>query len=182
MNTELMAKLLAGVLDGQIESGTYGEISEDRLKQAMTSGPDFTLEEQRLFMLSPLARADRARMKKKLLKEMNIRLEQQEVEKELIPLAAATEADSVVLRGNGFSVTLYRQENTHVTWVILLQLENNYRRAINTMTSLRLTDSGGLEWLRGRPDSNGEITASWDDVETDLLERARRFTLLLEPV
>jgi hypothetical protein len=50
------------------------------------------------------------------------------------------------------------------------------------MTELRLVDSGGLEWMRGRSDAEGEMTRAWEDVTIDLLERSSQYTLRLMPV
>lgn len=180
MNSDAMARLLSGILDQQIESGVHSVISEDRLREAITSGPDFTDEEQRLFLVSSMAREDRRRAKRAVLDETLEKLKLQRVEMELLPLAASTVDDTVVLKGSGFSVTLYRRDEIGVPWIILVQLDRDFRQAINPLTVLRLVDSGGLEWLRGRADNNGELTGAWNDPETDLLERVRRFSLTLE--
>ena len=152
------------------------------LRQALTTGPPLIDREQRLLLLSPVARADYKQIRNEIVSETHERLDRHGVEMNLIPLAAADESDKVVLKSSGFRVTLYRQEKFGVPWVILVQLGPAYLQAINPMTSLRLADTGGLEWLRGRPDTNGELTGAWNDPETDLLKRIRRFSLMLEPV
>ena len=181
MNTESMTRLLAEVLDGQVESGAFGAISETRLREAMTNGPDFTRQERSLLLLSPLVRTDYRRIRNETLKDTRGRIKRHNVEVNLLPLAATTEEETVVLKSSGFTVTLYRQEELGFPWVILVQLDSTYRQAINPMTTLRLADAGGLEWLRGRPDPNGELTGAWYDSEVDLLERVRRYSLILEP-
>lgn len=182
MNRDGMAELLAELLEPQIESGKFGEIDRNRLREALTIGPPLTDQEQRLLLLSPVARADYKEMCSAIVSEDRRRLDQHGVEINLMPLAAADESDKVILKSSGFTVTLYRREKLGIPWVILVQLGPAYQKAVNPMTTLRLADTGGLEWLRGRPDTNGELTGAWSDSETDLLTRARRFSLILEPI
>jgi len=183
MNVNGMAVLLSEILETQLETGQYGSIDEQRLFQALTTGPALTDEEQSLLLLSPVARSDFKRIGAAIKKELESRVQEYQVGQEILPLAAATVGQKkVVFQGNGFTVTLYRQDKIGIPWVILVQLGSDWLRVIHPMTTLRLVDSGGLEWLRGSPDPNGEITATWDDHETDILARSRRFYLLLEPV
>jgi len=182
MNTDGMARLLGEILDSQLETGQYGVLDEERIRAALTNGPPLDEHEHSLLLLSPVARYDYERIRAEVKQEMLDRLHEQQVELEMLPLAAASDADKNILRGRGFTVTLLRQEHLGIPWIILVQLGPEYLEAISPLTVLRLVDSGGLEWLRGKPDRNGEITAPWSDPETDLLARSRRFSLTLEPV
>ena len=182
MNTDSMTRLLAEILDSQIETGAHGEINDIRMREALTTGPDLTKQEQSLLLLSPVARGDFQRMRNKIVSEIRDRVSVYGVETELLPLAAASSGDKITLKNTGFSVTLYCKDDLGIPWVILVQLGNNYQQAINPMTTLKLVDTGGLEWMRGKPDAFGEMTGAWYDFETDLLSRARRFSLVLEPV
>lgn len=181
MNNERLAELLSTVLENQLESGDRGSISMQRLRESMTIGPGLTKNERKLLLLSPVARADYQRVSVTVQNEIKDRLAKNSIAIELLPLAAATDDDKVFLKGEDFDVILIKKEELGIPWVILVQLGSSYQRTINPMTVLRLVDSGGLEWLRGKPDSNGELTAAWYDNETDLISRARRFTLFLEP-
>lgn len=182
MNIDGMAKLLKNILESQIESGQHGFFEEERLRAALTVGPPLNEDELSLLMLSPVARYDYKRIHREISQEVTSRLKRNSVEIELFPLAAATDENKVILRGHGFNVTLYKQDNLGIPWVILVQLGTSFLEVLNPMTVLQLVDSGGLEWLRGKPDANGEITATWDDPETDILARSRRFSLTLKPV
>lgn len=182
MNRDGMTGLLAALLESQIESGKFGEIDKNRIRQALTTGPTLTEQEQRLLLLSPVARSDYKEIRREIVIRDRQRLDRHGVETNLMPLAASDDSDKVVLKSSGFTVTLYRQEKLGVPWVILVQLGPAYQKAVNPMTTLRLADTGGLEWLRGKPDTNGEITGAWNDPETDLIKRIRRFSLMLEPV
>lgn len=185
MNSRAMETLLSTLLDQQIESGKYGFIDETRLREAMTTGPDFTSREKSLFLLSPIARSDYRRVREDVVQEIKAHLLEKDVALELVPLAAAdkdTDRESLSINGHGYSINLYRQADIGVQWVILVQLDNNFMNCISPMTRLRLIDSGGLEWLRGRPDANGELTGTWLDEDVDLLDRMRKYSLSLEPV
>ena len=183
MNMNGVSRLFLEILNSQLESGRYPPLDEKRVRESLTRGPGLTEDEQIILLLSPLARHDYQQVKKKIQEETRLRLYAQGVETELLAMAASSEdGDKMILKGNGFTVTLYRQENHDTPWVLLVQVGPLYLQNIYPMTPLRLIDSGGLEWLRGRPDANGEITASWNDPETDLLARSKRFSLILEPV
>lgn len=181
VNVNGMAKLLSELLDPQLETGQYGVITEKRLREALTLGPPLDEREQSLLLLSPVVREDYRRIRQEIRSELSKKLEMNNVAMEIMPLAAASTGDKVVMKGKGFTVTLYRQEGLGVPWIILVQLGDAYMQTLNPMSILRLMDSGGLEWLRGRPDECGEITATWNDDQTDLIARSRRFSLRLEP-
>ncbi len=182
MNIDGMAKLLSEVLDSQIESGRHDVIDHDRIRESLTTGPPLSVDEQISLLLSPVIRSDYKQVRDKISKDLKSRLEKNNITLELIPLAASSEEDKVIFQGNGFKVILYRKDDLGVPWIILVQLGSNYLKHLNPMTILQLVDSGGLEWLRGKPDSNGEITGVWEDPDTDILARARRFSLILQPV
>jgi len=182
MNTTQMADLLSEILDSQIESGEYGGIDRKRFEKALTCGPPLQENELQLLLLSPVARSDYNIVRQRIADQLKKRLQKQRIELELLPLAASTDGEKIVMQGNGFAVTLYQKEELGIPWIILVQLEPKYSENIDPMTVLQLIDTGGLEWLRGRPDRNGELTGAWDDRQTDLLARSKRFSLILQPV
>ena len=182
MNTSAMARLLAELIEPQVETGQHGEIAGERLRQALTFGPTLTKKEQSVLLLSPVAREDYKKVRKEIVAEIRDRIKQRNITMDILPLAAATQDEKVSLTEAGFTVTLYKKTELGFPWIILVQLSSAYQQAINPMTVLKLSDTGGLEWLRGKPDSNGELTGPWKDHKTDILERAGRFSLVLEPV
>ena len=183
MNMNGMAELLAEILDTQIETGEYGEIDEERFRESLINGPPLSKKEQSLLLLSPIARNDYSRIRNKVNREIAAHLAEQGVEVKLnLPLAAATKEEKVTMNCNGFTLVLYRQDDFEIPWLILIQLEEKFLKVLNKMTVLRLVDSGGLEWLRGKPNAEGEIAGTWEVPETDLFERSNRFSLSLLPV
>jgi len=182
MNTQSLENLFTAMLETQVESGTAGTISKDRLEQAITTGPELTPEEKQILLKSPVARYEYLDAKNRVFASMNEQLQTQHIETNVLPLAASDQSDKHTFSCSGYRVTLYNKKKYGIPWVILLQLDNSFMKIINPMTIIRLVDSGGLEWLRGKPDINGELTASWLDSDTDLLERSKRFSLNVELV
>ena len=135
-----------------------------------------------MLILSPITRDNWNNIRIELKEEFRDKLNAEHLDTALVPLAAATEAEPnrISLQGQGFNVTLYRQVEQEIEWVILVQLEPNFTKAIYPMSQLKLIDSGGLEWMRGRPDAGGEFTGTWSDSAIDLYERAQNCSLTLD--
>ena len=184
MNSRAIRRLTATILSRQMESGRHGTIDEKRLREALTIGPQLTEKENSLLLLSPVARDDWNRIRTLILNDMRDKIAEQGLDTSLVSLAASTDIEDgqVLIPGSDFSVTLYRQDTQGIPWVILVQLGPAYRNTIYPMTCLRLVDEGGLEWMRGYPDAEGEITSAWLDRNLDLHVRARKYSLKLEPV
>lgn len=182
MNKYGMARLLRDILDQQIEDGTSGSIERERVEDAVTTGPRLDAGEKAVLLLSPYARHVYFEIAREQRADVNRRLSTRNVDTRAMKLAASHEIDKVEIPGRGFTVTLYRARDVNEPLVLLLRLSDAYRQAVNPMTRLRLSDSGGLEWLRGVPDHNGQITGMWSDPKMDLVERAASYELILEPV
>lgn len=182
MNRESLKALFSAMLDEQVEPGETPPLVEARMRETLTTGPQLTEEEKALLIQSPLARYRYQDMQKQVAEEITQTLERGNIATRILPLAAAEKTDTHHFSCTGYKVILYDKKEHGIPWVILLQLDKAFQDAINAFTVLRLVDSGGLEWMRGRPDANGEITASWIHADTDLLERARQYSLKLEIV
>jgi len=182
MNKYGVARLLRDILDQQIEDGRSGSIERERVEDAVTTGPGLDAHEKKLLLLSPYARHVYSEVARDQRVDINRRLSAGDVATKAMKLAASRETDKVEITGCGFTVTLYRAKEVNEPVVLLLRLSDAYRQAINPMTRLRLSDSGGLEWLRGVPDHNGQITGMWSDAKMDLVERSGSYELILEPV
>lgn len=183
MNIQSIERLFASMLDQQVELGNVGTINRDRFKRALTSGPDLTEKEKRILLVSPIARYEYHDIKREVLASIEQKIEEQHINTEIVPLAASDDsADRHIFPCTGFRVTMYDKKKYGIPWILLLQLDTTFMNIINPMTVVRLVDSGGQEWLLGKPDKNGELTASWLDTETDLLDRVRRFSLNIELV
>lgn len=170
------------MLDTQQESGTHGAMSDSRMRQSLVIGPGLTAEEKGILLKSPIARYRYMDIKRAVTRQIEQDLKVFHIGTEILPLAASDHSDTHAFACSGYRVVLYDKNELGIPWVILLQLDKSFQKAINPLTVLRLVDSGGLEWLRGKPDRNGELAASWSDADTDLLERSKQFSLNLEVV
>lgn len=184
MSGRNLHKLLASVLAGQVETGQYGALSPQRLREALTSGPDLNDAERALLLLSPVARDDWDRARREVLDEVRDRWIDSGARTELVPLAAASasETGQIDISGADFAVSLFRQDDEGTTWVILVQLGPTLRAGLHPMSALRLVDDTGLEWARGRPDAQGELLATWQNDQISLQERASVHRLRVEPI
>ncbi|HID46896.1 MAG TPA: hypothetical protein EYP34_14240 [Chromatiaceae bacterium] len=182
MKPESMKALFSAMLDQQYVSRETRALSDERMRETLTTGPELTGKEKELLIRSPLARYCYQDMQSAIAEEITDALQQGNISTHILPLAAADHADTHSFSCTGYKVILYDKKKYGIPWVILLQLDKSFQEAINPLTVLRLVDSGGLEWMRGRPDANGELTASWTHADTDLLERAKQYSLNLEIV
>ena len=67
-------------------------------------------------------------------------------------------------------------------WIVFLQLSSKVTNCLYPLTRIRLYDSGGLDWIIGKPDKNGQIIGEWLDNETNLVERSKLYSLHIEPI
>ena len=182
MKTQSMKALFAAMLEQQLVEDDTRVLDEARMRESLTTGPELTDEEKSLLVRSPLARYRYQDMQAQVADEVTDTLRRLKIDTHILPLAAADHSDTHTFTCTGYRVILYDKKKYGVPWMILLQLEKSLQDAINPFTVVRLVDSGGLEWMRGKPDANGELTVSWIHPDTDLLERARRYELNLEIV
>lgn len=183
-NPNGMKRLLAAVLDSQIEPEQNLNIDQERLRQALTSGPPLNTDEQRRIWSSPLTRAEYLSLKRQINAEIRIRWRERDFELRLIGRAAADGSDELRYDSSdgSFQITLMRQPDEDMPWLVLLTLSTGLRETLYPSTELRLIDSGGLEWVRGQPDTRGEISFGWYDLINLPDQRLREYTLVLEIV
>ena len=176
--------LLAALLNSQIEPDNSPIIDNMRLYEAFTTGPGLNNEEQRILCLSPTSRARYLQIKRKINAEIRSRWRAQGLALSLIAKAAAAQNTLLDFQAadGSFSVTLYRQDDADMPWMILLRLSPRVRDTLHSTTMIRLVDSGGLEWVRGRPDARGEISFGWYDLQNPAEQRLREYALTLDLV
>lgn len=182
MKHEPAARLLLDLLNAQTEDAGSKPLSLARLHAALTDGPPLTKAEQGVLYRSPLSRDDYLRLKRKRNAELQTRWRQQGLRLRLVAKAAA-DPDSDRLHyqnaAAGFQVTLFRQDDADMPWMVLLQLDPMVRDTLYPASAVVLSDSGGLEWARGRPDARGELSFGWHHPDTDPRQRLRAYTLTL---
>ncbi len=180
MKTESMQALLAAMLDQQQVEEETRVLEDSRMRESLTTGPELTDSEKTLLLRSPLARYRYQDMQTQISEEIAETLHRQNINTRILPLAAADHSDTQTFTCTGYKVILYDKHEYGVPWMLLLQLDKAFQDALKPLTKLRLIDSGGLEWMKGQPDANGELVANWTDADTNLVERAKKYSLNLE--
>src|ERR1700754_838033 len=108
-------RLLAAVLKGQDDSETNGTLTIFRVRQALTAGPPLTEEERKLIWLSPTARQVFLSVRRQVRADITRRVRAAGLgtaERRL----AASGGDTEVIVGNGFVVSIFRDDIPGAEW------------------------------------------------------------------
>lgn len=177
-----MTKIFAEILDRQVKLPTTGHITTERLYRAFTIGPKLNKAERQLLLKSPILRYECVNVINRINQEIKVQLEKSQIQMAIIPLAAANESSEYHFSARDFDVYLYDKSNSAMPWIVFLQLSAKVTNCLYPLTRIRLYDSGGLDWIIGKPDKNGQIIGEWLDNETNLVERSKLYSLHIEPI
>lgn len=176
-------ELLLELLNQQVDTGEGLGLSEARIEQALTVGPGFSTTESRLLWRAPLARDSVQRVRERLRQDVLARWRASGIEPVADVMAAADDAQDVIrVRGRGFALTIFPEADETMPWILSLQVDAELRSNMPVGLRFRLTDSGGMVWLTGRPNSRGEINDGWFDTTTSPRDRLLTHHLRLTPV
>ena len=78
-----------------------------------------------------------------------------------------------------FTLKLFPLDAAGTRWTIYLKLSDTAYQTL--LTGVRLVDTGGLQWLAGQVDDDGELSADWTHPEPPL-QRLHRYALRVEPL
>jgi hypothetical protein len=173
-------RLLAAILKGQDDSETNGTLTIFRVRQALTAGPPLTEEERKLIWLSPTARQVFLSVRRQVRADITRRVRAAGLgtaERRL----AASGGDTEVIVGNGFVVSIFRDDIPGAEWSVSVSLEPEYLALIGATTNVVLRDGGDHVWASGVPSLQRTISAVWDLIDDPPLRRLQRFDLALEP-
>jgi len=175
-------KLLVNLLNQQVDAGDGDGLSEARIEQALTTGPDFSSKERHLLWQAPVARNRLFRIRNRLRDDILERWRTAGIQPIAQLRAAADDSQDVTkVTGDGFSVTIYTDPDPDMPWVLSLQIDARLLEAWPRGVKLRLIDSGGKVWLTGHPNSRGEINDGWHDKVASPFDRLLKYDLCLEP-
>ncbi|WP_439530810.1 hypothetical protein [Pannonibacter sp.] len=172
--------LLAAVLASQSEPEGFEPLTDERIRQALTTGPRLTADEKRLLWSSPDARAHFLTIRRQVRLDLSEAIASAGLGTSDMRLAASGSSSQDEVTGRGFTVSLFRDEAFEDEWSISVELSQEYLKFLPAETPVTLQDTGGLIWARGIPDVYNRIGATWQASETPQ-ERLKRFTLRLEP-
>lgn len=182
INREPFTRLLADILSRQTDDDQGLAVDEQRLRKALTAGPALTIAEKNRLLSSPADRAVYFRIKREITADIELQWYRLGLHAELAVKAAAGSDNEIRYQSaNGpFSVTLFKQDTPDMPWLVLIKLDRAMRDTLHPMNIVRLVDSGGLEWTRGRPDTRGELSFGWFDLDITPDRRLLDHTLKLD--
>ncbi len=174
--------LLLQIMNQQVDDGDTSDLDEARIEQALTTGPDFSEAESRKLWRSPSARSTLLEVKDRLCRELRDRWQKEDRVPVAELKAAAAGDDTVKVQGQGFTLTIFPQDDTMTPWILSLKVDTEYCQELGAGLRFRLIDSGGMVWLTGRPNSRGEINDEWHDMSTSPQDRLIEHHLSLIPI
>jgi hypothetical protein len=177
-NTDL--SILARVLDHQPET-----IDPDGLDAAMprlaayARGAPWREDDIALVWTSPAARAAYTRERQAVLHAITDRWAAGGFSQEFTRRAADDgDGETLVIREAGMSLRVMKAPGSG-DWIINLALSPSALEQLPQGTTVCVSDSGGLEWLRGEPDRIGGLDAFWEDPGETPVERLRTHRLTM---
>lgn len=172
--------LIAAVLASQAEPEDAIELTDERIREALTGGPRFTNEEKLLLWTSPDARDHFLTIRRQVRLDLSQAVTRSGLGTSETRLAASGASSQEEIAGNGFIVSLFRDEEFAEEWSISVELTDDYLTLLPAGTPVTLQDTGGMIWARGVPDDHNRLGAVWTAEESPF-DRLGRHTLRLDP-
>jgi hypothetical protein len=172
--------LLAAILNSQSEPEDAVAFTDERLREALTTGPGFTTEEKKLLWSSPDARDHFLTIREQVRLDLSEAVRKAGLGTSEMRLAASGSASEQEISGAGFIVSIFRDEAFGDEWSISVELSQEYLSLLAAGTTVSLQDTGGMVWARGKPDVHSRIGAQWTALDTPM-QRLARFSLRLDP-
>jgi hypothetical protein len=182
MNAKALKRLLAAMLAQQPEHADAGmALDEARLRRALSGEEPLTAAEQHLLWTSPAARQRLVALRDAQRAAQYLAWQQVGIESQIYYLAAADSAVQPITIDTHLDLTvkLFPLDDQGEHWTIFLKLSASAHQTL--LSGIRLVDTGGVEWLAGHVDSDGELSADWTHHESPL-RRVHRYALRLEPL
>jgi hypothetical protein len=182
MNPEALKHLMAAVLAEQPESTDAGmALDEARLQQALSGEEPLSAAEQHLLWTSPVARRRLAMLRDSQRATQYLAWQRAGIAPQIAYLAAADPVVQPVTIDTHphCTIKLFPQDTDGKLWTIYLKLSDTAYQTL--LTGVRLVDTGGLQWMAGHVDSDGELSTDWAHPEPPL-QRLHRYELRLEPL
>ena len=181
MNPEALKHLMAAILAEQPESADAGmALDEVRLRRVLSGEELLSAAEQRLLWTSPAARRRLITLWDSQRAAQYLAWHQAGITPQIAYLAAADPAVQPVTIDTHphFTIKLFPLDTDGKHWTIFLKLSDTAYQTL--LTGVRLVDTGGLQWLAGSVDGDGELSADWTHPEAPL-QRLHRYALRIEP-
>jgi hypothetical protein len=180
MNHDAKQRLMAAILTEQPERADAGTtLDEARLRRALSGDEPLNHAEQHILWTSPAARH-----RLMVLRDVQRAAQQRAwqrlgVAAQIVYLAAAdsTVQPITIDTHPHLTVKLFPLDEQGERWTVFLKLSESLQQTL--LTGIRLLDTGGVQWLAGHVDHDGELSADWTHDESPL-HRLHRYALRLE--
>lgn len=180
MNTQSLNTLFSAMLNTQTETGANRVIDPSKLQLLVENG--LTNKDKKHLLRSPIVRYQYADEKNKYREGLLKKIEENKLEMQILPLAASSKSeDTMVFSCASYRITIYSNKLSDKPWIILVQLKPDFIKIIGKNTAIRLIDTSGFEWAKGKPDNNGELLVSQKDT-INFFQQAKKYSLNLEIV
>jgi hypothetical protein len=177
-----MQRLLAAILAQQPERiDAAMALDEARLRQALSGEEPLSEAEQHLLWTSPAVRQRLTALHDAQRAEQYLAWRRAGIETQMAYLAAAdpTVQPITIDTHPHLTVKLFPLDEQGERWTIFLKLSDTMHASL--LSGIRLVDTGGLQWLAGQVDNDGELSADWPHQESPL-QRVHHYALRLEPL
>ena len=182
MNPDAMQRLMAAILAEQPERPDAGiALDEARLRRALSGAEPLSTAEQQVLWTSPAARRRLAILHRVQRAAQYLAWQQAGIASQIPYLAAADAAvQPVTIDTHPYlTVKLFPLDAHGARWTIFVKLAEPIHNSL--VSGIRLVDTGGVQWLTGYVDKDGELSADWTHEESPL-QRLHRYELRLEPL
>lgn len=182
MNPEALKRLMASILAEQPESADAGmALDETRLRRALSGEEPLGAAEQRLLLTSPAARRRLTTLWDSQRAAQYLAWHRAGIAPQIAYLAAADPAAQPVTIDTHphFTLKLFPLDADGKLWTIYFKLSDTAHQTLRT--GVRVVDTGGVQWLAGHVDDDGELSADWTHQEPPL-QRLHRYELRVEPL
>lgn len=170
--------ILAAALQAQDGSASADYVSAERIREALMQGPPLSPEEEAVIWGSPDARDLYFTVRRMVRREAEFNLQAAGFGAELRLRAAQGASETESVRGVGFVLTIFRDRvGEDEEWSLWLQVEAELRNNLPKNMPVCVRDNGGLTWIEGKPDAQGQVTCVWNHQAETPLERLGKFTI-----
>jgi len=182
MNPDAMQRLLTAILAEQPERPDAGiALDEARLRRALSGAEPLSTAEQQVLWTSPAARRRLALLHRVQRAAQYLAWQQAGIAPQISYLAAADAAVQPVTIDTHphLTVKLFPLDEHGARWTVFVKLAEPIHNSL--VSGIRVVDTGGVQWLTGYVDKDGELSAEWTYEESPL-QRLHRYALRLEPL
>ncbi len=175
---KILERVLMDQQDPPWSEDPVRQFDEERLRAALDGSRPFSDKEKRWMLRSPSARDELRFLAEVHRAERFLQWREMAIE-ETLNLQVAVVVEPVSFKNDDFTLSLLPMDEDGSEWMLHLKLAPRVLRTLEG-GGVRVRDDQGDTWLKGVPDSDGEVSRSWV-LEGSPLDRLAGQRLHLEP-